>query len=153
MKSVVLFLFCAVLGTSVSAQVLNDLPDNLVLTCENSVRPDEVKVFEATGTIRFESGFISKGSLRTAIVAKRNPNSDIPENITLECVAFPNPGSDLIRIKGSFRQTLLSIIDLSGGPVMETMLGGDNPAIDVSCLTKGEYILKSKHFSIRWVKE
>jgi hypothetical protein len=67
---------------------------------------------------------------------------------------YPNPAQTTIRIMNApLQPDLISIIGMDGHCILQTQITQDNPAINISGLAKGLYIVKVNNQAIKFIKQ
>lgn len=145
--SIGLAIFCCFSLPS-KAQVI---PEALIVGKSGALSETDNKEFTATKTIRFEGGFCTKpGSVFKAYIVEAvdNFSSNIPDILT-----YPNPSSLTVTILGRFDKTVVTIYDFMGIKVMDAVIEGENPSLDISELKRGQYTISVDRKTARLVKE
>ena len=127
-----------------------NLPEKVVLKRENSITQFETRTVKATRQIKLESGFSAKGYF-SAVVEQQNQAGLSQEPQTVDI--YPNPFYDKITIRGFYENSTVTILDSSGNPIKKENLKGENPTLDLSTLTRGNYMLKFGSNVVRIIKK
>jgi hypothetical protein len=86
-------------------------------------------------------------SVKAATLSVADVNKD-----SLKFKFYPNPVSDKIFISGVLNTTNVSIFDLNGRKIMESILSKENAIIDLNKLASGVYLLNVKGESYKFIK-
>jgi hypothetical protein len=140
------FLFSAI----ANAQMI---PQRIEINATHSLQVDQSLDMKASEAICIREGFkmVPGSSLRLTVIPKGNNDFDDGHKLK-EIAVYPNPGVSKVIIQGSYEKSLLTIFDDSGNPVVQFLLNGADPVIDVSGLKEGNYVFKGSDFTTRFQK-
>ena len=96
--------------------------------------------YDVTGPLHYS---FSEWKIEPRDVNDVSVASSIAERFGTAVTVYPNPASDLlfVHVEGVSERTTFQINDLSGRIVMEGLLLGDRPTIDMNSLSTGTYML------------
>lgn len=72
---------------------------------------------------------------------------------TVKINVFPNPTSDKIFVSGVSYSSKVSVFDLKGRKVLESVVSNENSSIDLYTLNSGVYVLKVQGQTFKFVKK
>jgi hypothetical protein len=87
-----------------------------------------------------------------------DPYVSVPENMVSQSSfeVYPNPSTGIINLKlngKSSENSMISIFDVSGRKVFEEEVTSSNSSLDLSALTKGNYMLKLQSKGVESVEK